>query len=430
MTKYAEFFDMGVRIAARFHSHCPQTARISGAFQLDTRTQEHFLQLERMQSQLLSSEAQLLRSIDPVDLQAEEDCVMEKRRLMNCQDDKENDLHGLACSRSQGLSLTLGSHLPSNTFGAYRYEQVKNHESCTTYEAMREDLKEFDRARSHRSPAVDYIFSKGETCGSSTYRNLTSMTSLLQRSKFLYPAQELLSEVVSLRSAVDPSYDEELRKVKSFGVANRNGGVCCSSADNPDTDVRVLKLVALLDELEGRYQQYFHRMEQVISCFEMFAGSGAAASYTALTIQAMSRHFSNLRDTIITQIHASGVLQEHDQPREAQRHPFMHTLADESFRQNREALQKLGIIQNQQVWRPLRGLPEDSVAVLRTWLFENFLHPYPDDKEKLILAAKTGLTKNQISNWFINARVRIWKPMIEEMYKEEFAEHSGNLSPS
>ncbi|XP_042409817.1 zyxin-like [Zingiber officinale] len=28
MTKYAEFFDMGVRIAARFHSHCPQTARM------------------------------------------------------------------------------------------------------------------------------------------------------------------------------------------------------------------------------------------------------------------------------------------------------------------------------------------------------------------------------------------------------------------
>lgn len=27
----------------------------------------------------------------------------------------------------------------------------------------------------------------------------------------------------------------------------------------------------------------------------------------------------------------------------------------------------------------------------------------------------------QISNWFINARVRLWKPMIEEMYKDEFS---------
>ncbi|KAI4998118.1 uncharacterized protein LOC123451098 [Hordeum vulgare subsp. vulgare] len=28
MAKYVEMLDMGVRIAARFHSHCPQTARM------------------------------------------------------------------------------------------------------------------------------------------------------------------------------------------------------------------------------------------------------------------------------------------------------------------------------------------------------------------------------------------------------------------
>ncbi|EER98088.1 hypothetical protein BDA96_02G058000 [Sorghum bicolor] len=28
MGKYVELLDMGVRIAARFHSHCPQTARL------------------------------------------------------------------------------------------------------------------------------------------------------------------------------------------------------------------------------------------------------------------------------------------------------------------------------------------------------------------------------------------------------------------
>jgi hypothetical protein len=30
----------------------------------------------------------------------------------------------------------------------------------------------------------------------------------------------------------------------------------------------------------------------------------------------------------------------------------------------------------------------------------------------------------QISNWFINARVRLWKPMIEEMYNDEFSQDS------
>ncbi|AQL03906.1 Homeobox protein ATH1 [Zea mays] len=65
-----------------------------------------------------------------------------------------------------------------------------------------------------------------------------------------------------------------------------------------------------------------------------------------------------------------------------------------------------------------RGLPEKSVAVLKAWMFENFLRPYPRDKEKEMLAARSGLSRSQVSNWFINARVRLWKPMIEEMYED------------
>uniref|UniRef100_A0A0A9D589 Homeobox domain-containing protein n=1 Tax=Arundo donax TaxID=35708 RepID=A0A0A9D589_ARUDO len=72
----------------------------------------------------------------------------------------------------------------------------------------------------------------------------------------------------------------------------------------------------------------------------------------------------------------------------------------------------------QPCWRPPRGLPEKSVAVLKAWMFENFLKPYPSDHDKDVLAARSGLTRNQVSNWFINARVRIWKPLIEEMYRD------------
>lgn len=36
----------------------------------------------------------------------------------------------------------------------------------------------------------------------------------------------------------------------------------------------------------------------------------------------------------------------------------------------------------------------------------------------------------QVSNWFINARVRLWKPMIEEMYKEEIRDADMDSSSS
>ncbi|KAG8058507.1 hypothetical protein GUJ93_ZPchr0002g26655 [Zizania palustris] len=80
----------------------------------------------------------------------------------------------------------------------------------------------------------------------------------------------------------------------------------------------------------------------------------------------------------------------------------------------------------QQCWRPQRGLPEKSVSVLKAWMFENFLRPYPKDGEKDMLAARSGLSRNQVSNWFINARVRLWKPMIEEMC-EELKRSSGDV---
>ncbi|CAK7339489.1 unnamed protein product [Dovyalis caffra] len=44
---------------------------------------------------------------------------------------------------------------------------------------------------------------------------------------------------------------------------------------------------------------------------------------------------------------------------------------------------------------------------------------YPSDADKHLLARQTGLSRNQVSNWFINARVRLWKPMVEEMYQQE-----------
>lgn len=52
------------------------------------------------------------------------------------------------------------------------------------------------------------------------------------------------------------------------------------------------------------------------------------------------------------------------------------------------------------------NLPRQVTEVLRVWLNSNLQHPYPTDEEKAQLMKQTGLTLNQISNWFINARRR------------------------
>jgi len=65
------------------------------------------------------------------------------------------------------------------------------------------------------------------------------------------------------------------------------------------------------------------------------------------------------------------------------------------------------------------NLPKHATNTLKTWLFSNFLHPYPSESEKLELSQQTGLSITQINNWFINARVRTWRPMLESMLEGE-----------
>lgn len=58
--------------------------------------------------------------------------------------------------------------------------------------------------------------------------------------------------------------------------------------------------------------------------------------------------------------------------------------------------------------RRRRGnLPKTVTAILRQWLIDHYKHPYPTEIEKIALGNMTGLTLNQVSNWFINARRRI-----------------------
>eukprot|EP00210_Caulerpa_lentillifera_P007064 g6757.t1 len=64
------------------------------------------------------------------------------------------------------------------------------------------------------------------------------------------------------------------------------------------------------------------------------------------------------------------------------------------------------------------NLPKQCTAVLKKWLVEHMLTPYPNNEDKMSLNYVTGLDISQINNWFINARVRIWKPIVSEVFKK------------
>ncbi|KAJ3414458.1 hypothetical protein HDV05_006551 [Chytridiales sp. JEL 0842] len=52
--------------------------------------------------------------------------------------------------------------------------------------------------------------------------------------------------------------------------------------------------------------------------------------------------------------------------------------------------------------------------ILLSWLNLNKHHPYPTEQDKATLASKTGLTLQQVNNWFINARRRKYQFMLLE----------------
>ncbi|KAL2252321.1 UNVERIFIED_CONTAM: BEL1-like homeodomain protein 2 [Sesamum indicum] len=255
---------------------------------------------------------------------------------------------------------------------------------------------------------------------------------MLRNSKYAKAAQELLEEFCSVGRG-------QFKRSK-FGNSNRNpnsnpsggggatsggsgGGNTSSSKDLPPLSSSE-RLEHQRRKVDRRYNHYCDQMQMVVNSFDMVMGLGAAVPYTCLAQKAMSRHFRCLKDAIASQLkHSCEVLGEKDAAAASGltkgETPRLRIL-EQSLRQQR-AFNQMGMME-QEAWRPQRGLPERSVNILRAWLFEHFLNPYPSDADKLLLARQTGLSRNQVSNWFINARVRLWKPMVEEMYQQEAKE--------
>ncbi|XP_062101038.1 BEL1-like homeodomain protein 11 [Humulus lupulus] len=391
------------------------------------------------------------RSIDLVQAPttAEDSQLSHTRRLM--------DLLGASNDtnyQAQRLSLSLGSHMlvPSVE---YRQRSFNSDLLTSSYLVSGEE----EAREACNPPGLEHVndsypFSGSSLASSSASLNRSystlygaeSLATVISQSRYLKPTQSLLDEIVSVGGkAVEISnekYVDKLLRGHRRGGGGGGRGLSLSSelraefcnsgvvsAEKQESQVKMTKLISLLEDVEGRYEKYYHQMAEIMAAFEMIAGSEAAKSYTALALQAMSRHFCSLRDAVVSRINVEKRKLSQDLPKISTGLSQL-SLFDRESRNNRIPLQHLGMIQNQrQAWRPIRGLPETSVAILRAWLFEHFLNPYPNDSEKLMLASQTGLSKNQVSNWFINARVRLWKPMIEEMYKEEFGDSSEDSNP-
>ncbi|CAL9072282.1 unnamed protein product [Musa acuminata var. zebrina] len=243
----------------------------------------------------------------------------------------------------------------------------------------------------------------------------------LKKSKYLKPTQELLSEFCNIQEGHNSKEGPKQGSRREEGDPS-SWQQSLYSMNHLELHKLKAKLFSMLEEVDRRYRKYCEQMKAVVSSFETMAGEGAADIYSTLASKAMSRHFRRLKDGIVDQINAvKKAMGETDPsaPGGTRAETPRLKLLDQCIRQQK-ALQH-GMVQ-QLPWRPQRGLPERSVSILRAWLFEHFLHPYPSDVDKVILARKAGLSRSQVSNWFINARVRIWKPMVEEMYSEEMKE--------
>ncbi|WOK93799.1 hypothetical protein Cni_G02500 [Canna indica] len=240
----------------------------------------------------------------------------------------------------------------------------------------------------------------------------TGYAAVLSRSRFLEPARKLLEEVcgrVGYQAAGSSSSREMLLDAdpaRESPVDHCGEG----SISGTEQQWKKTRLISMLDEVYRKYKQYYQQLQAVITSFESVAGLSNAAPFASMALEAMSKHFRCLKNILKNII--SGQLIRQATSINQEDIPTFGLVNGNSYLQrtsNNSGTQP-------HVWRPQRGLPERAVSVLRAWLFEHFLHPYPTDLDKQNLAKQTGLTRNQVSNWFINARVRLWKPMVEEVH--------------
>ncbi|XVE52598.1 hypothetical protein DITRI_Ditri02bG0134900 [Diplodiscus trichospermus] len=263
-----------------------------------------------------------------------------------------------------------------------------------------------DAQNSNRNSILGgFVKQSGQMRSCVPFGPFTGYASVLKSSRFLEPAQQILDDFVDADYRV---LDFPLESIGDDGVGK--DPITCSGRIQ-----HRWRLILMLDEVYRKYKLYCHQMQLVVASFKSVSGLGNATPYVCFAFKAIAKHFSSLKNAILDQIRFTDKTVNNASVGE-DNVPSLWT-SDQGLN-NQNPIQNLTLLQHP-LWQSQRGLPDHAVAVLKTWLFEHFLHPYPTDSEKLMLARQTGLSRTQISNWFINARVRLWKPMVEEIHMLE-----------
>ncbi|KAK9355892.1 homeobox KN domain-containing protein [Lipomyces doorenjongii] len=196
---------------------------------------------------------------------------------------------------------------------------------------------------------------------------------------------------------------------KSFSVSSASSMSSASSVSSGMSPIEYQPRSSIFYSGAGagsgaeEYQQYQGRLKEMYgpkrNCVSAYSPPPSAAGYYTSAA-------SYAPDAAYLQAAAFGPTSTSDliQQQQQQQHQHQQQLSVRSVSGRHHTHQHQSSAHAQKKRRG--NLPKHVTDILRNWLNAHVQHPYPTEEEKTTFMQQTGLTMNQISNWFINARRR------------------------
>lgn len=283
-------------MSVMFHQYTPDMAAGPTNFPNHCCTKNWDGQSSNVLPSIQSLGERIYRSMDLVQSSTSEDSEMfRQRHLMNLQAGKESDDQDFSSALGKGLTLSLYSHLPSDVkIPSFNYREADPivNQIDPSYLTTGEEPRV--RINAYEVPSM----LQNHSCSISS--NEVAPSLVIWNSRYLKPAQSLLDEVISVIKDVELKPDKQMRKDKSVRrilqdgttglrectkagklVHDQTRNTLCSnersSANNHDIQIRVEKLVALLEEVCTLFL-FFHALHCTFSTIVMVEMSAVMIS--------------------------------------------------------------------------------------------------------------------------------------------------------